>query len=171
MKRMMQRLLVSIVILASPSLVSMAPEFGQDREDMRVILSNMCTRSLDTIYGRMVDNPRLFQSWVNELPTVSDPISAYFYPRPHDSKTVANVSVRYCMHADYMILLQYTVSILHSSAPLSSICQPMNTTCCKLKTEKHLAKLAQREYGELFLNVTHESIGKCFTVGRDFYRK
>ena len=47
----------------------------------------------------------------------------------------------------------------------------MNTTCCTLKTEKHLARVAQKEYGELFLNVTHESVGRCFTVGRDFYRK
>jgi hypothetical protein len=46
----------------------------------------------------------------------------------------------------------------------------MNTTCCKPNTEKFMARLARREYGELFLNVTEENVGNCFTVGRHFYR-
>ena len=47
----------------------------------------------------------------------------------------------------------------------------MNTTCCRQLTEKHMVKLAQKEYGELFLNVTHENIRNCFVVGRYFHRK
>lgn len=56
-------------------------------------------------------------------------------------------------------------------APNASICQPMNTTCCKPRMEKIITKVAEKEYGELFLNVTHESIRSCLEVGRLFYRK
>ena len=47
----------------------------------------------------------------------------------------------------------------------------MNTTCCKPRTEKHIARMTIKEYGELFMNVTEENVGNCFTVGRHFYRK
>lgn len=57
------------------------------------------------------------------------------------------------------------------SAPQNSICQPMNTTCCTRRTEKHMVQISQKEYGELLLNVTYEHIGGCLTVGRRFYRK
>lgn len=47
----------------------------------------------------------------------------------------------------------------------------MNTTCCKPRTEKHIARMTIKEYSELFMNVTEENVGNCFTVGRHFYRK
>ena len=51
------------------------------------------------------------------------------------------------------------------------MCAPMNTTCCRQHTEKHIVRISIKEYSALFLNVTQENIGSCFTVGRKFYRE
>jgi hypothetical protein len=113
---------------------------GEARDDLPRVLREMCYQSYNRYFARIWNKKSLAPSWLSEI-------------LQHEiSQRVDQYFYERPVHT-----------------PRNSICAPMNTTCCMPRTEKHIARMTIKEYGELFLNVTHENVGSCFTVGRHFY--
>ena len=149
---------------------------GEGRNEVLNALLDMCDKSQHRYFHRMQTRPSLAQTWLSEALQIPQEqrVSTYFYLKPVHSKlelfAIALAPAQYIADAIFF-LANYIFSFICSAARRNSICTPMNTTCCKPRTEKHIARMTIKEYGELFMNVTEENVGNCFTVGRHFYRK